>query len=363
MDGVNAPKPDERFSRAELRYRIADAINDRLRAIPYLHATAKAAVEWLERRKDRKRDRRRTARDCPQRWSLGEGAKKWRREPSRWTRCRSRRWRCADWWDPSNQAFTTIPAARLCIRGWRLTPTKSVLDFGCGCGRVARQLILQRPSPTTYVGIDLHAGMIEWCQRNLTPAAPNFNFYHHDVFNVAFNPGHEKPLSAPFPVGDSQITLVNALSVFTHLTQDQAEYYLRECARVLQPEGVLHASWFLFDKSDHPMMDETHNALYVSYADPSAAVIFDRAWLQNTTRALGLRIFKVIPPEIRGHQWLVLMTPRSDVAAVDLPPDTAPRGIDRFPSHRPRSSRPELVLLVRPMRSDATCISRPATAA
>ncbi len=338
MDGVNAPKPDERFSRAELRYRIADAINDRLRAIPYLHATAKAAVEWLERRKDRKviaaalRETARSAGVSARVEEVAAGTVAVDSLPMPPLEMR----RLVG---PIEPGLYDNPSGSL-VYPWLAADTyKSVLDFGCGCGRVARQLILQRPSPTTYVGIDLHAAMIEWCQRNLTPAAPNFNFCHHDVFNVAFNPGHEKPLSAPFPVGDSQITLVNALSVFTHLTEDQAGYYLRECARVLQPEGVLHASWFLFDKSDHPMMDETHNALYVSYADPSAAVIFDRGWLQNTTRALGLRIFKVIPPEIRGHQWLVLMTPRSDVAAVDLPPDTAPRGL--IDSHRIAHALPD----------------------
>lgn len=204
---------------------------------------------------------------------------------------------------------------------------EKVFDFGCGCGRVARQLIRQRPSPTTFVGIDLHADMIAWCQQNLRPAAPNFNFYRHDVFSVAFNPGREKPLSAPFPVGDSQITLVNALSVFTHLTQEQAEYYLRECARVLQPKGVLHASWFLFDKADYPMMDANYNALYVSYVDPSEAVVFDRTWLRDTARAPGLRIFQVILPGIRGHHWSVLMTPNPAAAEVELAPDVAPRGI------------------------------------
>jgi len=134
-------------------------------------------------------------------------------------------------------------------------------------------------------------------------------------------------MTAPFPTGDSQFTLVNALSVFTHLTEHQAEHYLRECARVLQPRGVFQSSWFLFDKVERPMMDEHHNALYVSYVDPSAAVIFDRAWLRDTARGLGLRIFKVIQPEIRGHQWMVLMTLRSDLAEVDLPPDASPRGI------------------------------------
>lgn len=69
---------------------------------------------------------------------------------------------------------------------------------------------------------------------------------------------------ASFPAGNSEFSLVNALSVFTHLTQDQAVHYLRECARVLRSDGLLHASWFLFDKTDHAMLKETDNALYVS---------------------------------------------------------------------------------------------------
>jgi len=35
----------------------------------------------------------------------------------------------------------------------------SVLDFGRGCGRIARRLLLQSPRPRRYVGIDPHG---EW---------------------------------------------------------------------------------------------------------------------------------------------------------------------------------------------------------
>jgi SAM-dependent methyltransferase len=115
----------------------------------------------------------------------------------------------------------------------------------------------------------------------------------------------DKPSTLPFPVPDSHLTLVNALSVFTHLTQDQAPHYLRECARILHPEGLLHASWFLFDKSDFPTLHEINNALYVSYIDPSAAVIFDRKWVRNTAHEMGLTICKIIPPQFRGYQWVL----------------------------------------------------------
>lgn len=95
---------------------------------------------------------------------------------------------------------------------------RSVLDFGCGCGRIARQMIQQRPRPERYAGLDLHPGMIRWCQDNLASHAPGFAFHHRDVRYEPFNPGPDKPLSAPFPFAASEFTLVVAHSVFTHLT-------------------------------------------------------------------------------------------------------------------------------------------------
>jgi SAM-dependent methyltransferase len=206
-----------------------------------------------------------------------------------------------------------------------------VFDFGCGCGRLARQLILQKPQPRRYVGIDLHPGLIRWCQRNLHPAATNFDFFYHDVFNLTFNPKPGSPGVAPFPVGDSEFSLVIAHSVFTHVTEEQAIFYLRECARIIDQNGFLYTSWFLFEKQEFPMMQEVCNALYVSYHDPTAAVIFDRQWLIDKAHEMGLRICAPLPPSVRGHQWTIIMTRRTDLPEPEFPVDNAPRGWVRPP--------------------------------
>jgi SAM-dependent methyltransferase len=204
---------------------------------------------------------------------------------------------------------------------------RSVLDFGCGCGRVARQLIQQRESPERYLGIDLHAGMIHWCQENLTPRAPQFEFAHHDVFDDSFNPGEGKPRFVPFPAQDGEFTLVNAISVFTHLTEDQAQPYLREAARVLSDDGLIHASFFFLDKRAFPFMQAHANALYVSWEHPSAAVVFDREWILESVRAAGLTVVAAHPPSIRGYQWMLEMRrSRPGLAEVELPLDSAPLG-------------------------------------
>ena len=314
--------PEEHFSRAELRYRIADAINDRLKSIPLVHATAKATAHWLQHRRDVSRVR--AARQAaPQQRSSTVSSRaavvsaELAIPPLEMRRLVG----------PTDLALYDNPNGELVYPYLAPETYRAFFDFGCGCGRVARQLVLQRPRPELYVGIDLNAPLIDWCNQNLHPVVPEFSFYHHDVFNVALNPGRHKPMTAPLPAQDAQFTVVNAISVFTHLTEAQAAYYLRECARILGPDGVLHASWFLFDKADHPMMDDSSNALYVSYTDPSAAVMFDRGWVRDTARSVGLKIFQVIAPSIRGYQWLVLMTRQTDVPEIELPEDQAPRGV------------------------------------
>lgn len=207
---------------------------------------------------------------------------------------------------------------------------EAVFDFGCGCGRVARQLMQQDPRPERYLGIDLHRGMVEWCRTNLEPAAPGFRFVHHDVFSASFNPGEDKPMTERFPADSDEFTLVIAHSVFTHLVESQVEHYLREVARILRPDGVLLSTWFFFEKDDFPMMQEWTNALYINLVDPSAAVIFDKTWTRETARKAGLTLVAVQAPKIRGFQWTCTFAPTtSRVEEVDLPEDTAPIGLVR----------------------------------
>jgi len=211
----------------------------------------------------------------------------------------------------------------------------TVLDFGCGCGRLARQMMLQRAKPNLYVGFDLHPGMIEWCQDNLTPKNKNFQFHHHDVENAYFNPGAGKPPLRPMPVDADAFTLIIALSVFTHTIEAHAAYYLKEVARVMSKrDGELAASFFLFDKQYFPMMQDFQNALYINIDDPWNAVIFDRGWLEQTLNDVGLKIVRFQAPTVRGFQWLLHIRPLDcDEPAVLLPEDEGPFG--RLPAPVP----------------------------
>jgi SAM-dependent methyltransferase len=227
---------------------------------------------------------------------------------------------------PPDEAAYENPDGRLVYPYLPPEAYRSVLDFGCGVGRVARLLAQQNPRPERYLGIDLDFPLVTWAGENLAPRLPGFEFQHHNVHNVGLNPGVDKPPYKLFPAGAEEFTLVTALSVFTHLPEPNAEHYLYEARRVLTPDGYVNASWFLFDRRESGVAQIANaNTLYVDFHDPTIAVIFDRTWVRDMAARAGLVITHVVPPTARGYQWLIVMR-RADQAfgEVEIPPDTAP---------------------------------------
>jgi SAM-dependent methyltransferase len=202
---------------------------------------------------------------------------------------------------------------------WPVSIYRSVFDFGCGCGRIARKLLMQTPRPEKYVGMDPHRGVIDWASANLTTVAPEFRFLHHDVYSPGYAADNRLSLSDRFPLDDSSSTLVIAHSVFTHLSLDQAGFYLSEVARVLTPGGVAFTSWFFFDNTTTPFFPDGPHALYASEKDFAAAVIFDRRWFLKAIQRAGLKVLRTDRPGLPGHQWTVWLAKRT------------PDAVDQFP--------------------------------
>ncbi len=193
---------------------------------------------------------------------------------------------------------------------------ETVFDFGCGCGRVARQLLQQKVRPSRYVGIDIDRAAVRWCTDNLSPLDPNFRFYHHDIYDRALAPENTRQMTARFPSRIEEFSLILANSVFTHLCQGPAEYYLYEIARILKPDGVARTSWFFFDKDSFTWLAESHACLFVSDVDPTSAVIYDRRWFLQAVCRCGLGVRRTLVPTAIGQQWVVQLERRT-AATVD----------------------------------------------
>jgi SAM-dependent methyltransferase len=184
-----------------------------------------------------------------------------------------------------------------------------VFDFGCGCGREARRLLFQRKRPRSYVGLDIHRRMIQWCQENLS--FEGFSFHHHDVWNPNYAPENSRNRFLPIRPLGSGFTLIEANSVFTHLHDDQTQFYLEQMSSMLAPRGVIRATWFLFNKVGFPMMAENQNTIFVNEHDTTQAIYYDWAYFCRMTKSLGYRIVKIDWAQMLGFHNIIVLA-RSD---------------------------------------------------
>ena len=82
------------------------------------------------------------------------------------------------------------------------------------------------------------------------------------------------------------------------------------------------------------MMQTFQNSLYINTDDPTNAVVYDKEFVRLLYDSCGLNIYRVDPPGIRGHQWLIYANRRMPVARFEFPEDAAPIGLARPPVKR-----------------------------
>ena len=203
-----------------------------------------------------------------------------------------------------------------------------VLDIGSGIGNLAVGLLDYLRG--NYDGIEIHSEAVSWCQRAITPKHPNFRFQRADLTSRAYNPhGLTPPSSYRFPFADETFDFIFLASVFTHMMPDDFAHYVREIARLLAPDGVCVASYFLLNDETRTGVDEHRSFMSFGVQHPSgvcqlhdatvpeAAVAFDEAFVRRVHEDVGLHI-----RDIRRGRWWSGEAHDQDVLAVKLKPDS-----------------------------------------
>lgn len=116
------------------------------------------------------------------------------------------------------------------LRKCGLTERHSIIDIGCGSGRLAIPLGKHMPG-VTYLGTDVIQSLLDYA-KTLTP--PHFRYVLHKAVGI--------------PADDSSADFVVAFSVFTHLFYEQSFGYLTDAVRVLKPGGTIVFSFLEMEK-------------------------------------------------------------------------------------------------------------------
>lgn len=196
------------------------------------------------------------------------------------------------------------------VRLGGLTPCESVLDIGCGIGRMAVPLTQYLDAgAAVYEGIDPVNAGIEWCVQNITAAYSNFRFCRVDIAHELYNPGgaiagHEIVL----PFADSKFDFVTMVSVATHLPEAEIAAYACEVMRLLRPGGRLFMTAFIVAAGDSERPTARPRFTRGTkpgtwYGDPLAplgAIGFDAGIIEDLLKNAGLHIQRLSLGHWRG---------------------------------------------------------------
>lgn len=180
-----------------------------------------------------------------------------------------------------------------------LKASDRVLDIGSGIGRIALPLtsFLQEGG---LCGFDIDRRGVTWCQKNITPKHPHFQFVYADLYNKYYNKkGKIRAEEFRFPYEDATFDFAFATSVFTHMLPAEIDRYLSEIQRVLKPGGTAFLTWFSIDEAAERSIQNgtalcrlVHSndgvAFYSHKNVPEAEVGYKEAWIQERLERFGM---------------------------------------------------------------------------
>lgn len=166
-------------------------------------------------------------------------------------------------------AFELIGRLELALlKGEGLTPTSTLVDLGCGIGRMASHAIPFLVGGH-YIGTDVAPSMLQRAQARIDPLIPD----------APCRVSWVKQSGTKFGVPDQSIDAFCAYSVFTHIEHEDSFNFLKDARRAVRPGG-----FFVF--SCLPMDLAASREIFLD----SAAMDYASRWgtVRNMTTSVDL---------------------------------------------------------------------------
>lgn len=180
----------------------------------------------------------------------------------------------------------------------------SILDWGCGTGRIIRHLPSILEKNNSIFGTDYNQKYVKWCSENLTGIQFKLN-----------------GLQPPLDFKNSSMDVIYGISIFTHLSEALHFSWMKELTRVLKNDGILFLTTHgnvhkfklleeeqgLFENGNlivHAYKKEG-NRLYASYQSPK--------FFKDLCAKNNLQVLKHIPGDMRNNHpqqdvWILKLT-------------------------------------------------------
>ncbi len=189
----------------------------------------------------------------------------------------------------------------LCVQHTELKPDGTILDVGCGIGRLAVPLTNYLTNKGRYEGFDVVEDGINWCKKNISNKYPNFTFTYTPLRNDLYNLDTSiLAQTFQFPYPENTFDAVVLTSVFTHMQYPEVQHYLKEIKRVLKPNGACLATFFVMDentaqqikgKANVMQFEHEYDTYYLHDAKvKDANIAFKEPALQRMAQEAGLQI-------------------------------------------------------------------------
>lgn len=179
--------------------------------------------------------------------------------------------------------------------------TATILDLGCGCGRLAIPFAAHLDGGS-YYGIDVWQEGLDWCRNNVVSDTGSIRFIQREAVNNYYfeprNPGAANRYHLS-ELHHEEVDFAFAISLFTHLQKQDCISYFSELSRVLKRGGCAYLTCFIIDEfffdfvrrtGLHRSVTQEEQGCYYAYQGQDFFAGYTRATWTRMLEDSGLRI-------------------------------------------------------------------------
>lgn len=172
----------------------------------------------------------------------------------------------------------------------------SILEIGCGCGRMARPLKTCGFSGA-YTGIDIDEEMLKYCKDTFPQRQFQFHRSSHQskTYSKIWTVGLPSSSYYRVPLQDDSQDFVFSTSLFTNILEDNLLNYLKEAYRVLKSGGTMIMSFNCLNAMKEmgslggrwTFAHRIGNAFVESLRYPEACVAYEKDFISRACEETG----------------------------------------------------------------------------